>query len=198
MGGKPHRPLTIVWDVDDVLNNLMSAWFHECWLPAHPGCQSTYTGIRENPPHSVLGVEKSEYLASLDRFRSSRRGRNLAPNPQIVIWMRQHGHRFRHIALTARPLASAGEAAEWVFRHFGNYIRCFGVVPSRLDPAAPLYDRDKADFLRWFGEADYFLDDTGPNVAAVAELGVKTLLFPQPWNGSAQSVEDILKLLGTS
>ena len=80
--------------------------------------------------------------------------------------------RYRHMALTARPLASAGSAADWVFRHFGNYIRCYGVVPSRLDPALPQYDHDKADFLRWFGEADFFVDDSEENVAAVRTLGV--------------------------
>jgi hypothetical protein len=111
--------------------------------------------------------------------------------------MGEHGHRFRHMALTARPLASAGDAAEWVFRHFGNYIRCYGVAPVRLDAAAPKYDRDKADFLRWFQEADYFLDDSEANVAAVSALGVKALLFPQPWNEGSLPVEDTLKLLVT-
>jgi len=128
--------LTIVWDVDDVLNDLMAAWFRQCWLPAHPDCRVTYAALRENPPHAVLGIEKAEYLLSLDRFRSSDGGRRLAPNPEILRWMGEHGHRFRHMALTARPLASAGDAAEWVFRHFGNYIRCYGVAPVRLDAAA--------------------------------------------------------------
>ncbi|MGD0771361.1 MAG: hypothetical protein ABSC05_00925 [Candidatus Solibacter sp.] len=186
---------TIVWDVDDVLNSLMAAWFHQCWLPEHTDCRVTYAAIRANPPHAVLGIEESEYLRSLDGFRASDSGRGLAPNPEILGWMREHGYRFRHMALTARPLASAGTAAEWVFRHFGVYIRCYGVVPARLDAAAPAYDRDKADFLRWFQEADYFLDDSAANVAAVSELGVKALLFPQPWNGSSLSVEDTLKLL---
>jgi hypothetical protein len=190
--------LTIVWDVDDVLNDLMAAWFHQWWLPGHPDCLVTYAGLRENPPHTVLGIEKSEYLASLDDFRCSERGRALTPNPEIVRWMREQGHRFRHLALTARPLPTAGVAAEWVFRHFSEYIRCYGVVPSRLDPDAPQYDRDKAGFLRWFGEADYFLDDSEANVAAVSELGVKALLFPQPWNRASSAVGDILKLLVTS
>jgi hypothetical protein len=189
--------LTIVWDVDDVLNDLMAAWFRQCWLPAHPDCRVTYAALRENPPHAVLGIEKAEYLLSLDRFRSSDGGRRLAPNPEILRWMGEHGHRFRHMALTARPLASAGDAAEWVFRHFGNYIRCYGVAPVRLDAAAPKYDRDKADFLRWFQEADYFLDDSEANVAAVSALGVKALLFPQPWNEGSLPVEDTLKLLVT-
>jgi len=192
-----RRP-TIVWDVDDVLNDLTWCWFHECWLPHHPGCAVTYAEIHQNPPHELLGVGLEEYLASLDAFRLSERARHLTPNPAIARWLLEHGEPFRHMALTARPLAFAGGAAEWVFRHFGAHIRCYGVVPTRLDPAAPVYDRDKADFLRWFREADYFIDDAEANIAAVAGLGVKTILFPQAWNGATHSVDDALKLLVTS
>jgi hypothetical protein len=187
--------LTIVWDVDDVLNNLMRTWLEEAWRPSHPACTVAYGQLRANPPHEVLGVAKSEYLASLDAFRDSGRAAALTPHPAILEWLTAHGHRYRHMALTARPLASAGSAADWVFRHFGNYIRCYGVVPSRLDPALPQYDHDKADFLRWFGEADFFVDDSEENVAAVRTLGVNGIVFPQPWNQVSRSVEDTLKLL---
>src|SRR5437667_12404182 len=120
--------LTIVWDVDDVLNNLMSAWLQEAWLPAHPACKVTYSELRGNPPHEILGVTKAEYLNSLDAFRASDRAQQLTPHPEILNWLRTHGGRYRHMALTARPLASAGSTADWVFRHFGHYIRCYGVV----------------------------------------------------------------------
>jgi FMN phosphatase YigB (HAD superfamily) len=187
--------LTIVWDVDDVLNNLMGTWLEEAWRPAHPACTVAYSQLRANPPHEVLGVAKSEYLASLDAFRDSGRAHSLTPDPAILDWLTAHGQIYRHMALTARPLASAGSAADWVFRHFGNYIRCYGVVPSRLDPAAPQYDRDKAEFLRWFGEADFFVDDSEENVAAVRTLGVNGIVFPQPWNQAARTVEETLRLL---
>jgi hypothetical protein len=109
--------------------------------------------------------------------------------------MRTDGARYRHVALTARPLASAGAAAEWVFGHFGNWIRCFGVVPSRREEAVPEYDRDKADFLRWFQEADVFVDDSEDNVAAVEQLGVSGVVFPHPWNRRANTVEDVLRMV---
>jgi FMN phosphatase YigB (HAD superfamily) len=186
---------TIVWDVDDVLNDLMAAWFQDAWLPLHPECTVTYQQIVHNPPHRVLGVEKSEYLDSLDAFRISPRARCLRPHPVVLEWMRTNGERYRHIALTARPLASAGSAAEWVFGHFGGYIRCFGVVPSRPDPSVPLYDRDKADFLKWFREADYIVEDNEENIAAAEQLGVRGILFPQPWNASSQTVEEALQMV---
>jgi FMN phosphatase YigB (HAD superfamily) len=189
---------TIVWDVDDVLNDLMAAWFRDAWLPEHPACRVRYEEITENPPHRVLGIPKEEYLASLDAFRVSEAAGHLTPNPEILEWMRTYGGRYRHVALTARPLASAGAAADWVFGHFGNYVRCFGVVPSRLDPAAPAYDADKADFLKWFREADYFVDDSEETVAAVQKLGVHCLVYAQPWNRSNDSLNLLTVCLDTA
>jgi FMN phosphatase YigB (HAD superfamily) len=187
--------ITIVWDVDDVLNDLMSAWFHDAFRSHHPDCTVSYEQIAENPPHQMLGIERQEYLDSLDAFRISPRARCLTPHPAILEWMREHGARYRHVALTARPLASAGPAAEWVFGHFGNWIRCFGVVPSRQDESVPFYDRDKADFLGWFREADVFVDDSEANVAAVEKLGVQGVVFPQPWNRRTNTVEDVLRMV---
>ena len=34
--------LTIVWDVDDVLNDLMHAWFKHSWLADHPDGKIRY------------------------------------------------------------------------------------------------------------------------------------------------------------
>jgi FMN phosphatase YigB (HAD superfamily) len=187
--------LTIVWDVDDVLNDLMAAWFSEEWLPVHPECALCYADLRENPPHRVLGIEKREYLASLDSFRLSPKASAMKPNAAIIEWLRRYGGQYRHVALTARPLESAPAAAEWLFRHFGIFFRCFGLVPSRLDASEPVYDRNKADFLQWFRQADFFIDDSEDNVAAVRALGVKCLLFPQPWNGSPHTAGEVLKVL---
>ena len=58
---------TLVWDIDDVLNDLMRSWFTEEWLPTHPDCRLAYADLLENPPHRVLGIAEAEYLASLDR-----------------------------------------------------------------------------------------------------------------------------------
>ena len=187
--------VTIVWDVDDVLNDLMRAWFTEEWAPAHRECRLSYANIRENPPHHVLGVTKAEYLASIDAFRISEKARSMRPTPAILEWLRCYGARYRHVALTARPLDSIPCLAEWLFRHFGTYFRCFGVVPSRLDSSEPRYDRDKRDFLTWFRKADLFVDDSEENVAAAKRLGIRSVLYPQPWNNTSATVAETLKLL---
>jgi phosphoglycolate phosphatase-like HAD superfamily hydrolase len=186
---------TIVWDVDDVLNNLMQTWLEHAWKPAHPECSVTYAEITENPPHRVLGVRESEYFASLDEFRQSDAARYMKPNGAILQWLRSHGDCYRHVALTARPLSSTPQAAEWLFRHFGDYFRCFGVVPSRREPGTPRYDRNKGDFLAWLGGADLLVDDSPENVKAAEALGIDGALYPQPWNCGAESVDVILKNL---
>jgi len=187
--------LTFVWDIDDVLNDLMHAWFTEEWAPAHPACTLQYADIVENPPHRVLGIPRHEYLESLDRFRTSERARAMQPNPAVLQWFERHGAGHRHMALTARPLSSAPEAAEWLFRHFGKYVRCFGVVPTRLEDGVPRYDSAKADFLEWFGKADYLIDDSAENIAAARRLGVRGLLYPQPWNAGVGGAATTLRQL---
>lgn len=183
--------LTIVWDLDDVLNDLMSAWF-DSWKRAHPECALSYAQISENPPDRVLGIAREEYLASLDEFRNSERARALTPNREVLAWMKQHGAAYRHVALTARPLDSAPPAAEWLFRHFGTYIRAFGVVPGRLAAGTPQYDATKGDFLRWFGRADILVDDSEENLASAEKLGIHGVLYPQPWNRRSLTVAGML------
>lgn len=187
--------LTFVWDIDDVLNDLMRSWFTEEWLPGHPECRLAYSDLLENPPHRVLGISKTGYLASLDAFRLSEKARAMAPNGGILDWFRCHGARHRHMALTARPLDSVPYLSEWLFHHFGNYLRFFGVVPARLENGVPRYDTNKEDFLRWFGKADVLIDDSRENIAAARGLGIRNVLYPQPWNGNRSTVEETLRQL---
>jgi hypothetical protein len=174
--------LTIVWDVDDVLNSLMRDWFEQEWKAQRPECRHTYGDLTENPPHGVLGVTRWEYLDSLDRFRLCSAARDMAPDPEVLAWFRSYGADFRHIALTARPLDTAPPAAEWVMRHFGDYIRVFGVVPCRSGPATPTYDGSKSEFLEWWGRGDILVDDSRDNIESAERIGVCGVLFPQPWN----------------
>lgn len=187
--------LTIVWDVDDVLNDLMYQWFTSGWRVERPECMVEYSDLVENPPHVILGVEKQTYLASLDVFRCSSQGINLTPNPQVLEWFREHGARFRHIALTARPLETAPDVAHWVMKHFGTWIRCFGIVPSRDIAGVPKYDTGKGDFLRWIGAGDVLVDDTVENLNQAKAAGLQTIAFPQPWNRSTETVASVLNQL---
>jgi hypothetical protein len=83
--------------------------------------------------------------------------------------------------------------AEWIFRHFGQWIRGFGFVPSpRATDLAPAYDCDKGDWLRWVGVGDILVDDSPANQKAAIELGLKTVLVPQPWNQAGGTINDAL------
>jgi phosphoglycolate phosphatase-like HAD superfamily hydrolase len=187
---------TIAWDVDDVLNDLMRVWYEQAWLPSHPKCALRYETLAENPPHRLLGVSVDDYLASLDEFRLSDAGRRLAPVPEVLEWFRRHGHKFRHVALTATPLKAAPDSAAWVLRHYGNWIRSFHFVPSpRKELDAVAYDGSKADFMWWWGKADILIDDSPLDVEAAKRIGLRGLLMPRPWNESRISVLDFLDSL---
>jgi hypothetical protein len=184
--------ITIIWDIDDVLNNLMEAWFEQYWKPYHHQCDLTYADLVENPPHRVIGVSREEYLSSLDEFRMSGAEARLVPNAKIVAWLNAHGRRFRHFALTARPLETVPFQAEWLFRNFSPFIRGYGVVPSRSSPSTPVYDLTKGEYLRWLGMGDILVDDNEDNIAQALQVGVSAILFPQPWNQSAFSILEVL------
>ena len=186
---------TIVWDVDDVLNSLMRSWFEWAWLPAHPDCTIRYADITQNPPHLVLGITKAEYLDSLDLFRLSDQARLMEPNSDIVSWLRRYGDWFRHVALTARPLDTVPPIAEWLFLHFGAYIRTFSVVPVRQAVHVPHYDQTKKEFLQWLNKADILVDDSQDNVESANSIGIRGVLYPQPWNSCQLTVADTLNLI---
>jgi hypothetical protein len=187
--------LTIVWDVDDVLNDLMYQWFIYCWLEETPSCRVTYAELSGNPPDEALGISRTTYLNSLDAFRRTDRARNMEPNAEVLGWMRQHGARFRHIALTARPLESAPDVAHWAMKHFGAWIRNVGVVPARAAEDIPVYDCTKGEYLKWLRCGDIMVDDSIENVRQAQLLGMRTLLYPQPWNNGGLTVTMLLKEL---
>jgi hypothetical protein len=187
--------LTVVWDVDDILNDLMFQWFTYGWLPEHPDCPIAFSGLTSNPPHAVLGVDRTDYLQSMDLFRRSDRACNMIPQPDVLTWFREQGSRFRHVALTARPLETAPDVAHWVMRHFGAWIRCFGVVPTRIDADVPAYDRTKGEYLAWLGRGDVLVDDATENILQAQALGLKTLQATQPWNNSTMAIPALLQEL---
>jgi hypothetical protein len=138
----------------------------------------------------------SHYLASLDAFRLSGKAAALCPLPDVLDWFCRHGHKCVNVALTAAPLAAAHVSAQWVMNHFGRWIRSFNVVatPRPLDPPAS-FPATKAEFLRWWGRCDLLIDDCEQNCAGAKALGIRTLLFPRPWNSSALARVEALRLI---
>jgi hypothetical protein len=184
---------TIVWDLDDVFNDLMESWLALAWLEEHPESRIRFDELKSNPPLRELNTTRAEYLASLDRFRLSSAGMSLRPNPLLCEWFERHGHEFHHHILTARPVNCVASAASWVFCHFGRWIRHFHFVPSpRAGESLPSCDLSKADVLQQLGQVDFFVDDSVENVREASEQGICSYLFPQPWNHSPFPVDAIL------
>lgn len=185
------RPL-VIWDIDDVLNSFMLEWF--CSYKATSGCILNYENLSKNPPHDLLGISKQEYLNSLDLFRKSSFSK-LKPREEVLKWFQEKGEEFQHVALTAIPFNSVSFSAEWCMKHFGKWIRSFNYVPSaREGEKIPEYFKTKKDFLANFGKVDLFIDDNEDNIRDAQSLGIKTILFPAPWNSNRnQSIEFAIK-----
>jgi hypothetical protein len=182
--------ITIAWDVDDVLNNLT-----EAWLSTQPD-PPAYRSLTHNPPADLLGLSLDDYRASLDRVRATRFA-ELAPNPDVLAWFRQHGHLARHVALSAVPRAFASVSAAWTLTHFGDWIRSFTFIPSaRTHDTHPAYDTTKGQFLARCGGIHVLVEDSEANANAARQLGLAVCLFPQPWNSAKDaSVHDLLSRL---
>jgi FMN phosphatase YigB (HAD superfamily) len=187
---------TIAWDVDDVLNDLTREWFEYQWLPYRPDCSLDYERLTENPPDTLLGISRAEYLASLDDFRLSEFAKTIRPVSEVLAWFRDQGQYCRHIALTAAPLRAASASAAWVMRCFGNWIRSFHIVASpRPEEIVPVYDATKGDFLRWWGKVDVLIEDNPANVASAQQLGIGTVLISRPWNKGQLTLNQSLNKL---
>jgi hypothetical protein len=178
-----RRPV-VIWDVDDVLNELMREWFEGWWLPRNPAASAAYADIAANPPHHLLGISEHEYLVSLDEFRTARFA-DLPPRPEVLEWFSEHGDLGRHVALSAPPERFAHVSAAWVIKNFGRWIRTFAFVPARRGRPEVADPRiAKRDYLEWLGHGDVFLDDRDANVDAARTLGITGIVVPQPWNAS--------------
>ena len=176
-------PLTspiVVWDVDDVLNDLTLEWLRS----ERPEDLDLYESLLDPLLHLGLGLNERDYLASLDHFRMHGGFEAMEPRADVLVWFREHGDRARHIALTSTPLRTAPVSATWVMRHFGRWIRTFHVVPSkRPEDDSPALDPDKEHALRFLGLGSVMIDDRPDNLDGARQAGLQVIRFPRPWNG---------------
>ena len=93
------------------------------------------------------------------------------------------------------PKKTAPDVAHWVMHHFGAWIRCFGVVPTRIGDGVPTYDQTKGEYLGWLGRGDIMVDDSADNIHQAESLGLRTLQLAQPWNDSRLTICDLLDQL---
>lgn len=188
--------LTIAWDVDDVLNDLMYCWLTKKWLPEHPECKIRFEQITENTPEHIINTIKEEYLASLDNFRLSKLYTELMPNPEILAWFEKYGDKARHIALTAVPIKAAHISANWIVKNYGKWIRSFTFIPPlRIDEKIPEYNHNKIDYLKWLNKIDILVEDNDHNIRKAERLGIKGILVKRPWNKSNLLIKDALALI---
>jgi hypothetical protein len=187
---------TIIWDVDDVLNDLMRMWFEDWVSSRGSACSLSYEQLTSNPPHEILKIGRSEYLESLDAYRLSRKARRMHPVPEILDWFARFGSGFHHVALTAVPLCASHVSAGWVMQNFGRWIQSFNVVPSpRPWKQNGQPHVSKSDFLRWWGKGDVLVDDNPDIVACALSLGMHAVLIPRPWNRSQMTLDEALNVL---
>jgi len=185
---------TIVWDVDDVLNNLMEEWLN--FYNSRNHTNFCYKQLTENPPHKILGITKEKYLNSLDTFRNLSY-QFLSPNAMLLKWFKNQGYKFYNIALTSTPLYSAELSAYWVMKYFGEYIREFVFIPSkRNNKKHTVYYETKADWIYRRGGIDFFIDDNENNINQVVRMcnNVSCDILQQPWN-NGNRIEKILNNL---
>jgi FMN phosphatase YigB (HAD superfamily) len=188
--------ITIAWDVDDVLNNLMQCWFTCKWLKEHPECQICFEQITQNTPEFIINSSLQEYHESLDNFRLSSLYSDMKPCPKILSWFREFGHKSMHIALTAVPVKAAHISAYWIMKHFGEWIRSVHFVPSpRADKNHREYISSKADYLKWLNKVDVLVEDNAHNIQEAARLGIKGILVSKPWNRNGAVIDDALRQL---
>jgi phosphoglycolate phosphatase-like HAD superfamily hydrolase len=186
---------TIVWDLDDVLNNLMQSWLSGTRHRVQSTYLVPYEKLTENPPDRILGMTRNEYLSSLDSFRISDEARSMVPAQNLVHWFNRYGHIARHMVLTGRPVDTMPMAADWVYRHFGRWIRTVSYVPSRQEEQIGGHDRSKKEFLEWLAHADILIDDSPENIHGARSIGITAVMMPQPWNDAPPGLEHMLHTL---
>lgn len=191
-----HQPLiTVFWDVDDVLNDLMKEWLDFYRLTS--GIKMDYDQLTANPPHKLFGISIHDFRKSLDDFRMSKNFSKMQAVPSVYKWFETNAENTRNIALTATSIKTASSSSAWVFKNYSKWIRTFHVVPSpRKNEVLPKYDLNKIEAMSHLCSSGILIDDNEDNVKKAVSSGYMGLLFPRPWNSNAgKSINDFIKEL---
>lgn len=184
--------LTIAWDVDDVLNNLMQAWLED--YCEQKNIEFAYENLTTNPPHELLGITLGEYLTSLDEFRKSKKALYMEPNLEILNWMEKNEGKYKHVALSATSCETAKYGAFWVMKNFSKWINSYNIVPSyRAGENFLRQNETKKDFLQWTNFVDILIEDSEKNFTEASSIGIKSFLVAKPWNNGVRTIKEILE-----
>jgi hypothetical protein len=178
----------IVWDIDDVLNELTSNWLK--WVD--DPFISEKSQLTNSRFEEILGWSRKDYLKSLDRFRREQ-FINLEPNQLIQNFMARHS-RISNLLLSATPLTCAPISARWAFVHFGEWIDGVLMAPSprASRSSTRMSKRDHIFRLVKTGEQVICIDDQPANILEARDAGAAAFLWPQPWNESSSSQDAVL------
>jgi len=172
----------VLWDIDDVLNQLMALWLATSAARLNVMLPS-YDNLSQNPPHLLLGVEKEAYLASLDHCRANFLY-SQPPREELLDFFREYGGKIRSMTLSCVPVSFAPRAAQWVLEYFGLWLQATLFVPSPRS-GITVYSKtfaSKAEAALALG--GILVDDNPVLVEQTLTDGGEAILFPAPWNSN--------------
>jgi len=179
----------VAWDVDDVLSELVREWIrfkqpavkYEDIVCELPDLRWGYAGTQ------------AEFLAELDDVKQNHH-HEFRPCAAVLDWFRTTGHLAEHVAITSAPRFLMPVMSEWVFRMYGEWIYTVHCMPSKrpnVEDHPYFIGNSKGRFLRdhYFNQRPVLLiDDLSHNIQSAHDHGIPCVTFPQPWNGSKESV----------
>jgi len=185
----------LIWDVDDVLNQLMGAWL-KYWNHEN-NSNFVLKDIKENPPNKILGISREIYFNSLDEFRNTEAGKSVQEDSTVKNWFNNHGNKYNHMACTARPIETMPNQSWWIYQNYGQWIHTIHAAGTYRELETDYRTVSKADFISWIDQKVIFIDDSEENINAVSATGSDTILYPQPWNGANYSAKNFITILNS-
>lgn len=185
---------TIIWDVDDTLNNFRFDWFlHNKEELKKIDHDISYDYFNIKNPYNILNDNKDTFIKSLKDFKNYNHFK-ITVNKEIYNWFYKYGKNYNHIILTKCSKDYFEFAVNFVNKYFGKWIQSYNYISGNKKDNLNEF-LTKAEFIKkYFKEIKYFIDDSEKNCKQVEELGIKTFCPKQPWN-NGMDIKDILEEL---